>query len=353
VLDLQRLDRIVEYNPDDLTVSVEAGLTAGTLAARLAARRQLLPLDPPGVAGRTLGGCAATNARGPLRARYGTLRDLLLGVRFVQADGVVTWGGARVVKSVSGYDVPKLMVGALGTLGVLGELTLRLHPRPEVETTRIATFTSSSSAQAFIAAVVDSTLQPSRLEVLSAAMAAGCGVVGRAPVAVAASFGGVAGAVRAQAETLTLLARRAGGDPSEVPGFWARWERAWTAPGGVHLRVATLPSAVVATVAAGERLASQHGAPPAVASGGALIGDLTVRVEEPTAEAAADLVTRLRAVVADAGGGVVIERAPRRVRELIDPWGPVEPAALGLMRALRDEFDPRRTLNPGRFVGER
>src|SRR5436190_23666374 len=77
-----------------------------------------------------MGGLAATNASGPLRARYGTLRDLLLGVRFVQADGVVTWGGAKVVKSVSGYDVPKLMVGALGTLGVLGELTLRLHPAP-------------------------------------------------------------------------------------------------------------------------------------------------------------------------------------------------------------------------------
>src|SRR2546427_5134150 len=101
----------------------------GALAARVGARRQLLPLDPAGVERRTLGGLAATDASGPLRARYGTMRDLLLGVRFVQADGVVTWGGAKVVKSVSGYDVPKLMVGALGTLGVLGELTLRLHPR--------------------------------------------------------------------------------------------------------------------------------------------------------------------------------------------------------------------------------
>src|SRR5207249_4135830 len=83
------------------------------------------PLDPAGVERRTLGGLAATDASGPLRARYGTMRDLLLGVRFVQADGVMTWGGAKVVKSVSGYDVPKLLVGALGTLGVLGALTLR------------------------------------------------------------------------------------------------------------------------------------------------------------------------------------------------------------------------------------
>src|SRR5256886_13728389 len=104
----------------------------GALAARVGSRRQLLPLDPAGVERRTLGGLAATDASGPLRARYGTMRDLLLGVRFVQADGVMTWGGAKVVKSVSGYDVPKLMVGALGTLGVPGEPTPRLPPGPLV-----------------------------------------------------------------------------------------------------------------------------------------------------------------------------------------------------------------------------
>jgi len=98
VLDLRRLDRIVEYNPDDLTVTLEAGVTAGALAATLERHGQLLPIDPPFGVTRTLGGLAATNASGPLRARYGTLRDLLLGVRFVQADGVSTWGGSKVVK---------------------------------------------------------------------------------------------------------------------------------------------------------------------------------------------------------------------------------------------------------------
>src|SRR3989441_11988149 len=107
---------------------LHAGITAGSLSAGRTPLRQSLALHPPGAATRTLGGITATNASGPLRSRYGTMRDLLLGVRFVQADGVVTWGGSKVVKSVSGYDVPKLMVGALGTLGVLGELTLRLHP---------------------------------------------------------------------------------------------------------------------------------------------------------------------------------------------------------------------------------
>src|SRR5262249_20866059 len=105
VLDLSRMDRIVEYNPDDLTATVQAGVTGAALATALGVRGQMLALDPPEVARRTLGGLVATNASGPLRARYGTLRDLLLGVRFVQADGVVTWGGSKVVKSVTGYDV--------------------------------------------------------------------------------------------------------------------------------------------------------------------------------------------------------------------------------------------------------
>ena len=92
-LDLCGLDRVVEYNPADVSITVEAGITVGALAARLSPHRQFLALDPPGASTRTLGGIAATNASGPLRARYGTMRDLLLGVRFVQADGVLTWGG--------------------------------------------------------------------------------------------------------------------------------------------------------------------------------------------------------------------------------------------------------------------
>src|SRR5919204_378182 len=96
VVDMRRLDAVLEYQPEDLTVTVQAGCTAGMLAARLASHRQLLPLDPPGWAVCSLGGLAATQATGPLRHRYGAMRDLLLGVRFAQADGVLTWGGAKV-----------------------------------------------------------------------------------------------------------------------------------------------------------------------------------------------------------------------------------------------------------------
>src|SRR5918996_3243364 len=191
VLDLAGVDAILEHNPEDMTVSVQAGVTAGALATRLAAHRQALPLDPPGWSGRTLGGIAATGASGPLRARYGTMRDLLLGVRFVQADGVLTWGGAKVVKSVTGYDVPKLLVGALGTLGVLVEATLRLHPMPPVERTWLAEFPAASAAQTFVALIVDSSLEPNRVEVLDAGALAAAGLP-PAAAGLAVSFGSVA-----------------------------------------------------------------------------------------------------------------------------------------------------------------
>src|SRR5947208_6644423 len=201
VLELAELDQVIEYNPDDLTITVQAGISAGALASLLAPRRQWLALDPPGVAARTIGGIAATNASGPLRARYGTSRDLLLGVRFVQADGVVTWGGSKVVKSVSGYDVPKLMVGALGTLGVLAEMTLRLHPLPDSERSWLVPLDRPQAAQDFVARLIDSPLQPSRVELFNDNAArrllAESGSAG-----VAVSIGSVADAVRDQGERL-------------------------------------------------------------------------------------------------------------------------------------------------------
>jgi glycolate oxidase FAD binding subunit len=353
LLDLRRLDGVVEYNPDDLTVTVGAGATAGALAARLARRGQFLALDPPGAESRTVGGIAATNASGPLRARYGTMRDLLLGVRFVQADGTVTWGGARVVKSVTGYDVPKLMVGALGTLGVLTELTLRLHPRPEVERSWLITLGEPSAAQALVGLVLDSTLQPSRLELLNAAALAACGTAGEG-AAIAVSFGTVEAAVRAQGDRLAALAARAGGRSAPVAGdFWARHAAAALGPPeSVALAVTTLPGRLADTVSAIERATAAAGlSPPPVIQGCASLGCLRVRLPLVEGGPLAGLVERLRDFAAGVGGSVVVEHGPHAVRAAVDPWGPIPPGPLHLMRGLKHEFDPRRVLNPGRFVG--
>jgi glycolate oxidase FAD binding subunit len=353
VLDLRSLDTIVQYEPADLTVSVLAGVTAGALAARLAPHRQWLPVDPPGAADRTLGGMVATNASGPLRARYGTLRDLLLGVRFVQAAGVVTWGGARVVKSVTGYDVPKLMVGALGTLGVLTELTLRLHPVPEASATTVVTFARPEAAQEFLALLLDSTLEPNRVEFLNEPALRACGFPPSA-AAVAVSVGSVEAAVQAQERMIEDLAGRVGGEAAGVSdAFWSRHDAAMRlTTSGVVLKVGTLTSRIAETVRVVDTLV-QAATPvgKAVIGGQGSVGVLRVGLPAMPASAGAGVVEGLRSVVARFDGGVVIERGPRELRTSVDPWGPVPAPALALMRGLKDEFDPTGVLNPGRFAG--
>ncbi len=353
VLDLTGLTRILEDKPDDLTVSVEAGVLASTLAARLGARRQWLPVDPPGGGRRTIGGLTATNAHGPLRFHYGSLRDLLLGVRFVQADGVVTWGGARVVKSVTGYDVPKLMVGALGTFGVLVELTVRLHPQPECERTWLTGFPSPLAAEAFVGRVLDSPLQPNRVEFLNEPALRACSVPA-APAAIAIAIGSVETAVIEQGARLGDLAQQAGGRPAPAPeDFWERYDRAFAKAGeGVVLQIGTLPARLATTIAAIERGRPTLGAGASFTiTGGAALGTLRVALTGAEPAGVATLVEQLRGTVAEFDGSVVIQAGPAALRAAVDPWGPVAAGTLALMRGLRDEFDPRGVLNPGRFVG--
>jgi glycolate oxidase FAD binding subunit len=352
VIDLTGLDQVIEYNPDDLTITVQAGMSAGALAALLAPHRQWLPIDPPGIAARTLGGVTATNASGPLRARFGGLRDLLLGVRFVQADGVLTWGGSKVVKSVSGYDVPKLMVGALGTLGVLAELTLRLHPLPDSERSWLVALDRPQAAQDFVARLIDSPLQPNRVELFNDdAARLALGESGSAGVAVA--IGSVADAVLEQGERLGALAKAAGARITPLPeGFWSRVDSAMAAPPGwTVLHVASLAGRLADTIdAIGDIVRTASGAAVRL-NGCASLGTFRVLMRGASDAGMAAVVTRVRAWIAEVGGSVVVARGSVELRKAVDPWGPVEPGAFALMRALRDEFDPKRVLNPGRYVG--
>ena len=353
VLELAGLDRLIEYNPDDLTITVQAGMAAGTLAALLAPHRQWLPIDPPGIAARTLGGVTATNASGPLRARFGGLRDLLLGVRLVQPDGVVTWGGSKVVKSVSGYDVPKLMVGALGTLGVLAELTLRLHPLPDSERSWLVPLDRPQAAQDFVGRLIDSPLQPSRVELFNDnAARLLLAESGRAGVAV--SIGSVADAVRDQGERLGAMAKAVDAGVVPLPeGFWSRVSSAMEPPPGwTALHVTSLAGHLADTVdAIGDIVGTAASNADVRLSGCASFGTLRLLMGGASVAEMAAVTTRVRAWVGDIGGSAVIARGPVELRRTVDPWGPVEPGALGLMRALRNEFDPKRVLNPGRYVG--
>jgi len=352
VVDLSRFSELVEYQPDDLTVTVQTGITLERLAARLASRRQFLPLDPLVDTHRTVGGVIAANDSGPLRFRYGTARDLLLGVRFVQADGTVTWGGARVVKSVTGYDIPKLLVGSLGSLGVLAELALRLHPLPEAEEHWLVSFPSGERAGEFLASILDSSLQPSRLELLNGEALVELGLP-RSPAAVAVTVGSVVEGARSQVAALEAIAQRSGADRRAllVAGFWQDLGRLLPAAGGMLLKIVTLPALVTDRLSLVTRLATSLGLRACVvaeAGNGVLRSRLDGGLSAEEWEQR--VIVPLREQVASEGSSVVVEAASCSLKERLDVWGPVDPGALAIMKRLKAEFDPRGVLNPGRYI---
>src|SRR5262249_19957438 len=173
VVQTEKLHEVVEYEPADLTVTVQAGMRLSELQERLRAEGQMLALDPAAADRATIGGLIAANASGPLRFMYGTARDLVIGTRVVNADGIVSKAGGRVVKNVAGYDLNKLYVGSLGTVGVIAELSFKLHPLPQAQGALLATFSSADDAASAVSALVRSPLGLAAIELLDAGAADG------------------------------------------------------------------------------------------------------------------------------------------------------------------------------------
>jgi glycolate oxidase FAD binding subunit len=160
----RRLDQVLEHEAGDLTAIVEAGIRVADLNARLKAAGQMLALDPPG--NPTIGACIAANLSGPRRHRYGTARDLVIGVTVVLADGTIASSGGKVVKNVAGYDLGKLFCGSEGKLGLIARVALRLHPRPEVTRTLVVPGHSPQDAAEKARAILRAPLAPSAVDVL-------------------------------------------------------------------------------------------------------------------------------------------------------------------------------------------
>ncbi|SHN84718.1 glycolate oxidase FAD binding subunit [Geodermatophilus obscurus] len=325
LVDLTGLDRVVEHVAGDLTVVAEAGVRLADLQAQVGEAGQLLGLDPP-EDGATLGGIVSANASGPRRLRYGTTRDLLIGITVVLADGTVAHAGGKVVKNVAGYDLGKLFTGAHGTLGVVASTTWRLHPVPPARRVVTLEVPDAAAAGPLSIALARSTLTPSAVELVGSAGGAARLIV---------LFESIAESVAGQARAAVALL--GGGEESEdLPGDLGR------RPGGaddVLLRLAYAPaslSAVLAALPAGTAVAAHAATGVSYAA-------------VPAAEAA-DALPRLRAALAPHDGTAVVLRAPEAVRDSLDHWGPVGDS-LDLMRRVKERFDPERRMSPGRFVG--
>lgn len=345
LLRLDRLDRIVDHQAGDMTVTVEAGCPLATLQERLAACGQWLPLDPPAVECTTVGGLVAANLYGALRASQGTVRDLLLGITVVAADGALARSGGRVVKNVAGYDLPKLHVGALGSVGVIVEATFKVRPRPEREAAVVVACRTPRDAADLALAVRDG-LDPLWLEV------AGSGGLADGPgsgAAVAVGIGGIDAEVAHGAAQVRALAEARGCRAMTVDdgaAFRVRLGQFDREPAAAVLRAATLPTEVGAVLEAAETAARAHGAGVhALAHAASGI----VRIAVARAAHVAPLVQALRPRLEAAGGSLVVHRATPEVKAAVDVWGDVGPG-LALMRRLKAAFDPAGVFAPGRFV---
>ncbi|HJT18451.1 MAG TPA: FAD-binding oxidoreductase [Thermoanaerobaculia bacterium] len=304
-----RLKRIVDYSPSDMVLTAEAGVTLAEINAVTREQRQMLALDPPHADRATIGGLVATAGFGPRRARYGAIRDLIIGVTLVRADGVVARGGGRVVKNVAGFDLPKLACGSLGTLAMIAEATFRLHPLPEKSATAVYRGLTAEKVFATTKMIRDKQLEPS--SVVASRIAPNAYDLG-------IRFEGFSKGVDEQMSRL--------GKVDEEFDFGAA-----RSGGPTRVRIAALPSrfAEVANV-----IEALH---PAAFAWYATAG---IGFVECGGHAAALIEAREKI------GSLIVESG----NPGIEAWGSAG-SAFPIMRNLKQRFDPERRLNPGRFVG--
>jgi glycolate oxidase FAD binding subunit len=317
------LDRVIDYSPEDQTITVEAGMRIAALDVLLEAHDQLLPIETGDRRNATVGGVIATNAFGSRRHRYGSIKDLIVGIEFVRPDGVVARGGGKVVKNVAGFDLPKLLVGSLGTLGGIVGATFRVFPKPAV--TRAVLLRTPPASPFFDACLEDRSLEP----IAVAHHPAQGGIV--------LTFAGPEASVERQLAHLAQVAAAHAVVMDALDGSaidrCAAAESAVRCSGAWRWTVCTNP--------AGAR--SPAAAPVATT---AEIGYPTLGV---TLASASDDVS-IDALAAARGRATVFRAMPPRARARIDAWGD-PPPSFPLMRALKLNFDPKGLCNPGRFVG--
>ena len=364
-----RLSGILEYEPDNMTVSVAAGTRLAELQETLRESNQFLPLDAPLPNRATLGGIIACNCSGPLRFRYGTARDMLIGVQMAHADGVLSKAGGKLVKNVTGYDMCKLYTGSLGTLGVLTVLTFKVQPRSESLATVLIPYDSIAGLMEDTQLFLRSDLLPDAIEAWNTnAYNSSPPDGGRidSPWLMMIRFGEVDAAVQWQVEQLRKVS--AGNrreflrvlDTGKSEDFWdhVASARETSAAHGVGVKCSVLYQSVAQTAQLIEQAGKALDAETSIfchAGTNVLYGRYHWSGESgepgsPSSEAVQEALLKIRNHCSSTGGHAVVEKVPPAVKNGMDVWGYDAPA-LDIMRRIKQEFDPKAILNPGRFVG--
>src|SRR5680860_433101 len=328
------VDEVLEHNEGDLTAVLQAGVPLHRAQAKFAEESQMLALDPPlgEHAQATIGGVVAAADQGPMRHRYGPVRDQVLGVTLVLADGSVVRAGSKVIKNVAGYDLAKLFSGSFGTLGVIAEVIVRLHPAPQDPLTVVGRSDDSRALAAGAALLAHRLFE---IEALDVFWDQGSGEV----LALAAG-----GAPDKQAAMCAAAFSEAGLEVSteEIRDRWARQRSMQRAKDGAVVRISGLPAQL-------ERVLELARAVGASAVGRAGVGVSWLKLPEAPGDELVGSIEEIRSALGP--WPVAVLDAPEAVRAKVDVWGEQDKGVVELMRRVKQRFDGAGVFKPGYFVG--
>ena len=378
-LDLSRLNHVVAYDPGDLTLSVEAGIPLSELARILSERGQFLPLAALFFRQATVGGTIASGVDTPLRQAYGTARDFILGMEFVTGQGTIAKSGGRVVKNVTGYDLHKLMIGSLGTLGVITKINFRTFPLPKTTRALVALFGSAEEALKMRDGIAQSPFSPLTLEVLSPRVAQlftgetatriepkpfRPGILSADRWALTTGFSGNEAVLERYIAGLTDMAKKTGAqqisliDESESAGALGR-KREFvpialaSSPAAVILRLSVVPTKMHELLDKSASAAESNDlswAAMARGVGAIYFALLPEAVDDQSRIRVVDACNKVLAAADSIGGNCTIPWCPAEWKPELKVWG-APSRDLFLMEKLKGVFDPNGVLSPGRFVG--
>ena len=333
---LGRLNGLREHTWQDMTCAVEAGCTWSDLQLALKRHRQMVALDPLWPDRATVGGIVATNDSGALRLKYGSLRDLVIGMTIVLADGTVAKSGGKVVKNVAGYDLHKLMIGGFGTLGIVTEVNFRVHPVEERRCNWTVRAVDPMMFHEPLAALLDRQAAPSHVQIRSLDKDFALDVCVAGLPETKKDFGDQ---VRQAFGKLEIVESN-----EEV---WLERQQMFERSEDLILKISVLPTEICSVISHVRQCAAE--VPVGVVIVAQATGLMMVALSS-SAEPTIPFVDRLREKVRGSGGSVVALQVPEMLRGRLDVWGAL-PGSIGLMREIKRRFDPKHVLNPGRFVG--
>ncbi len=359
ILCLKNMSNIIELDASNFTALVEAGVTNGHLQQSLAAQGLLFPLDPPFMERSTLGGTLATNASGPLRAAYGTARDLVLGITAVTPGGDIIHTGGKTMKNVAGLDLCKLLIGSWGTLGVITEAVLRLFPLPEASQTLCLTFSGAEDAFSLVTHLLNSALLPTSVELADNAVGNVLGSpLAEEEVLLLVNVEGSTETIERQHKEISAVAKSnkvrtvTAIEGEKATRFWNTYRAAHRSllsatPDAVQGKASVPLSKLGEMFGAIKQIGSRHGVKTSIRAH-CYNGILYAYIADGKS-GAADIVGDLRGAAAGLGGYFTVEAAPLEVRKSVAAFPHREDYFL--MKRLKTELDPNNILNPGKSAG--